>query len=498
MSTIALTTTPDRNDLAAAIRMFQLLIVVCLAGMGWLLPELHVRAEDIIQTQCWGIVVFFIWTVWSWHSLTRVVFDWYLIFVTAAYVFNGGQAFLEVLRLNEQGLLDNEFSAESLMKTLYLVQLSLMALHMGALDGLGRFSKHGNRRINDSTTPQMLTSLRLVGFAMLLVGIPFTAMLLREAISIVLSEGYFSLYQQKAPTGVGAGPRVLASYIIPGVLFLLAASRGSGSTQFFCVAVVVIFACVNTFVGVRHEAAAFMLAFAWLWDRRVRPLNFPLLLSVSAVILLVVFPLVAATRNFRGSDRASIGYLVEELGSINNPAISAVREMGGTMMTVAHTINLVPSSHEYEMGASYFYAMFTLFPNFFWELHPTIARKIPSSWLIWEVDPYTAAEGGGLGYSFIAEAFLNFGWLGTPLMMVVGGYLIGSSVRWADHNRRADRIAALASAGCFLLFYVRAELAVIMRGVVWYTCIPYVAVTILTHAQHAIGHYVQPAAHSSK
>jgi hypothetical protein len=181
-----------------------------------------------------------------------------------------------------------------------------------------------------------------------------------------------------------------------------------------------------------------------------------------------------------------MNHLVEKYTSLENPAIAAVHEMGGSMMTVAHTINLVPASHDFEWGAGYGYALLTLFPNLFWKIHPTVARKIPSAWLIWQVDPYTAEQGGGLGYSFIAEAYLNFGWLGVPIVMLLGGYLVGRGVRWADRSRRADRIAMTAAAACFLVFYVRAELAVVLRGVMWYACFPYFAVVMLNYTQQAL------------
>jgi hypothetical protein len=39
---------------------------------------------------CWTIVGLFLWSIWTWHQLTQSLFDWYVIFLTAATVFNGG------------------------------------------------------------------------------------------------------------------------------------------------------------------------------------------------------------------------------------------------------------------------------------------------------------------------------------------------------------------------------------------------------------------------
>ena len=75
---------------------------------------------------------------------------------------------------------------------------------------------------------------------------------------------------------------------------------------------------------------------------------------------------------------------------------------------------LRPRWRDYEMGVGYAYAISTLFPNLFWKIHPAMEHELPSSWLTWQVDPYTASQGGGLGFSFIAEAYFNFGYIGVP------------------------------------------------------------------------------------
>ncbi len=475
-------------DADAALRCAQLGILAVLAALGWLYPLLNVQPEILLGTQCWTIAGLYFWSVWSWYRVTHRLFDWYLIFLSAAYIFNAGHVFLEVLHLNEFGILDGEFSATTVMQTLYLVQLSLAALHWGALEGVGKLSPAAAGSYVMTVTPaETLVSLRLVGCALLLIAAPFAAMLMIEAMQIVLSGGYFALYQQEMPTGLGAGPKVLSTFLIPGVLFLLAASRESRPLRLSAILIVLGYAAINFFLGVRHEAAVLLVAFAWLWDRQVRPLNITWLLAGGAFTVMVVFPLVAATRNVSGSDRISMEFLIDQFTTLENPAVAAVHEMGGSMNTVAHTLELVPSSHDFEWGAGYGYAWLTLFPNLFWDVHPSIARKIPSSWLIWEVDPYTAEQGGGLGYSFLAEAYLNFGWLGLVPVMIVFGYLGGKAVRWGDQHGHAERAALLAAAFSFLVFFVRAELAVVLRGVIWYAAVPYCAVRILTLTQHALG-----------
>jgi oligosaccharide repeat unit polymerase len=153
------------------------------------------------------------------------------------------------------------------------------------------------------------------------------------------------------------------------------------------------------------------------------------------------------------------------------------------MRTIAYTIELVPRTRNFDYGDSYAYALLTVFPNLFWKIHPTIAHELPSSWITWAVDPATAREGGGLGYSFIAEAYLNFGYIGAPLLMLVGGYLAARFMVWAYRGQRPDRLAFLVCAASFAIFLARAESGVVLRGVIWNSALPFLAASVLAARQ---------------
>ncbi len=151
--------------------------------------------------------------------------------------------------------------------------------------------------------------------------------------------------------------------------------------------------------------------------------------------------------------------------------------MGGSVYTLTHTMTLVPSIRDYDYGASYGYALLTLFPNLFWDLHPTIAAGIPGEWLMWIIEPWAAARGVGLGYSFIAEAYLNFGPLGAAGFLFCFGWAYARFVLWSDQVAYPARMAFVASMAFFFIFIARAELAIIVRGVVWYALVPYLLAT---------------------
>ncbi len=474
---------------SVAVTIIQSLIVTLIIVAGLYPGAVETRPEISLQPLCWAIVGMFLWSVWSWYVVTRSVFDWYLIFLLAATIFNGGQAFLEVLHLNRYGLLDGKFSPDTLMRTLYMVLLALSSFHLGALIA----AKPGGYRRNlfhlDLIAPETVTSMRVVGMVLLLVSVPSVILLTKEAIDVVQTHGYFGLYQVEAASGWPNGiSRALAGFLVAGALLLLAVSRDSVGIRYFTAAIVLIYAVVYFFLGSRHESTAILLATAWVWHRQIRPISPTLLVGCGLGMVFVVFPLISATRDRSGTERASVSFLSEQFGTLESPAVGAIQEMGATMMTVAHTYELVPSSHGFEHGASYGYAVLTLFPNLFWDIHPTIASEIPGEWLTWEVDPEFASQGGGLGYSFIAEAYLNFGWYGVPIIMLIGGLLWGRLVSVVNQSHSPEFAVFIATMANFVLFYARAELAVIIRNAAWYALLPYLAVILLNQLQRANRH----------
>ncbi len=477
---IAAVTTQRREP--SAIPLLQAVFVGLLMLGGLIVPSLDVDAAELVYPLCCLILANGVWSVLSWARITKSWFDCYNLFLIAATLFNGGQACLEVFGLNMGGMLDGQFSPVTLARTLYVVLLGLSAMHLGAVLAAVRAPRRAEAT-NVDLEP-IRSSLRTVGWVLLLVSLPFTALVVREELAVVASGGYFALYQQQAATGLNAGHLVLSICLIPGTLFLLAGATRNPLQRMAAIGVICGYAAVQFYLGVRHEAAILVVEAAWVWHRLVRPIRPALLLGAAAFLIVVVFPLVGAVRNTSGKDRSSFEYLSENFQTINNPLVASISEMGGSMETVAHTLNFVPAERDYEMGVGYAYAISTLFPNLFWKIHPAMEHELPSSWLTWQVDPYTASQGGGLGFSFIAEAYLNFGYIGVPVILFGCGYFLGKLARWS-RGVRPDRVALVATAACFAIFLVRAELAVVLRGLIWYSIGPYLATLWLTRQRTA-------------
>ncbi|MBA3942953.1 MAG: O-antigen polysaccharide polymerase Wzy [Herpetosiphonaceae bacterium] len=469
-----------RSSRYVHVLMIQAGILLLLGGCSLVYSAYSLEAEALIYPACVSLALVSVWSVFSWNVLTKRSFDPYILFIIAAVLFNGGQAFLEIFHLNDQGVLKSAFSSETTLQTLFLVTVCLSTFHFGAILSTLTVRIDDRRREADQETLIALgRNSRRIGVGLVMISSVPALWNLRQALALVISSGYFALYQRDVVTSFAATPQVLAGFLVPGGLFLLASSKNNRSMRLASVALIVMYSATQLFLGSRSAAFLPLFALLWLWHSAIRPLPRSLFIVGGAVLLFVAFPLVAVVRNVTGANRSSVDFLVNAYASIDNPAVSAVSEMGGTMGTIAHTINLVPSYRNYDMGVGYLYALLTAIPNLFWSIHPTIAHGLPSSWLVWTIDPQTAAHGGGLGYSFIAEAYLNFGWLGGPLFLGFIGFLYGKLILWAVPSSNPAKLAMVAVFLSFFLFYVRQEAASQIRSLLWYAVLPYICVNLL-------------------
>jgi oligosaccharide repeat unit polymerase len=455
-----------------ALLMIHLFLLALLAGIGMASSALQTDPQTMLYPVCLVTTLSMAWILWSWCALRGTLLEPYQLFMISAGLFNGGQAILEVFGLNEAGVLAGRVSPDLITPAFFLVTLCIMALHAGALLALKRTGTP--KRLTRNATARCRAT-RMAGWLMLgVAAVPLFA-LLSSSLSLVLDYGYMSLYRREDTVSI---TQALSGFAIPGIVFLLAGSPRRRWTQVFCLVLSAAYTTIYLFLGSRGSAAMGCIAVAWVFERSVRRIPRTVIASL-AICALLIFPLVRETRVMSGRDRLSVSEEIDAFSNIGNPIAYSISEMGHSLITITHTLRLVPSIRNYDDGASYLYAALTIVPNLGWDVHPTIAHGILSDWLIRTVDPVVAAGGGGLGFSFVAEAFLNFGWFGGPLWLGLLGFGLCKIFSLADGDDPAKH-ALVGSFLSFFLIFSRGEAAMVVRGLVWYAVVPYILAELLT------------------
>lgn len=437
--------------------------------------QFPVTSEEGLQIACKFFFLLVIWFFLSWYLLTNRLLDPYLIFLTSAIFFNGGQVILEAFQLNKEGFLNNFFSSEQSLVGVYFVTLGLCAMHFGAILSVffAKINSTQKQILNSQSSNIPIHIVFRVGQILLYISIIPTFLTLIDTVRIVMTGGYSSLYQQEQVTGLGASASILANFIFPGAFFVIAGGHGKSYSRQFAVLLILLYTCTKLVVGSRGAAVMPLLAMLWLWDSSVRPLSKALLLVI-LLLLGVIFPLIGSTRNAQAD--ISIEFLIKSMTDIDNPIIESISEMGGSMKTVVWTMQLVPIVRPFALGMSYLVGILILFPNVFAQgRHPALTMSgydISDFWLVREIDLGFAERGGSFGFSFIAEAYLNFGWAGIIFLGILG-FLYGKFVDWGVRDSDPAKMAVIAIFVSFFLFYARGASEMIFRPFLWYSMLPY-------------------------
>jgi hypothetical protein len=443
------------------------MVVFAIALALLFLPGATAASRISIQACCMLLLLHSVWALWSWRLASGALFDPYVLFLLSATLFNAGLALLEVFGLNSEPVLA-EFPPSVIVRSLLLVLAALAGLHCGAL-----LAFSAGRGAEADEAPASGAALRITGVTLLAVSFVPLLLQLRHVVSVAAAGGYMALYQQDlGAAGTGSAQGIGADVVMPGAYFLLAGSARRRGYRIAALTVLSVYCCTLLFVGYRGHSIMPLISVAWLWERSIRRIRRTHVVAAAVILLSVVFPLVRVTRElWPVSERTSVSAVKSYAEMEDHPAVSTVAEMGGSISTVAHTVELVPAYRPYDLGVGYAYALLTIVPSLFWHRHPSVVRGAPSAWLIETIDPYTATQGGSIGFSFIADAFLNFGAIGVPLFALLMGCGIVRLCQWADG--KMARLAVVATFVPHLLFSARSEIDVLPRPLIWYGLIPY-------------------------
>jgi oligosaccharide repeat unit polymerase len=436
--------------------------------------------EDLLRTFCLLQLALLAWMLLSWRVSAGSLFDPYTLFVFAAAMFHIGQVVLECFHLNQGAMLNNEFPPEILLRTVALVLLSFALLHLGALLGRLGTPRPTSVRVD---SPLDCAIVRYIGWGLFALSVVPAALYLRETVVNTLAGGYFfALFSRQGGTGFAGIESFLAAFLVPSAFFLLADGVRNRSSRILSLLIVVLYGGVFLVIGGRTVAAVSGATYAWMWDRLIGRLPRVLILSTILIGLFVIFPLVAVIRDSHG-DRLSLDFLSQTWSSLDHPASASLKETGGSLSTVAYTVELVPSARDFDKGMSYAMAFLAVIPNLFWDIHPSVAYGTPGNWMMSIVAPDFAAAGGSLGYSFVAEAYYNFGWFG-PLFIAGLGFALGRLVRATANRPERLMYACAANILMPLLWYTRNESSGAVRDILWLGITPLLLSKVLKRMLH--------------
>ncbi|NSL85464.1 O-antigen polysaccharide polymerase Wzy [Chitinophaga sp. Mgbs1] len=424
--------------------------------------------QEFELTLSYLIVIQFAWQSLNFFRLNDTVVSIFYFFLLAGMLFNGGGFFVKIFNPTEYTLMTEITDLAVKRDTIIFVALCFSFLYLGAL----LYLNHGNLKSVKTIVynqPVYIRTFRVVGFALLAVSIVFEMSYMMDSLQVAMANGYYALYGMEKVYGVDSVPKILRDFYIPALYILYWCDVNSGNRRSLLWMIMIFVHCMLLFmIGFRGHSIMPILGFAILYDRCVARINIRKSFIIGAAVLFFVFPLIKNYRN--AADKPTMEAALEYLGD-SFRELAILKEMGSSVKTVGYTQTLVPAERDYAYGSGYFWAMTSIFPNIFTNgKHPAIENAHYSQWLTERVNPHAAAAGGGVGYSFIAEAYMNFSIFGVFFMVLLGYMLVKLDVFVMQKNTRLILAASFTS---FFLMYGRGEFLFVVRSLLWYSIGPY-------------------------
>lgn len=258
--------------------------------------------------------------------------------------------------------------------------------------------------------------------------------------------------------------RLIWSNTLPvaGFIFLLSNKR---LLRYSGYAVLIILFVIYAAMGNRGYAFSILLTAFWLYNFKYRSVRLVtgLLFAFLIVVLVAVFYQLKPLTVQEKLNLSSYTFTFDEL----SPIISLLEEGSATYRSTLYTVQMIPEYKDYDYGGSYVWALSTIIPNIFGDIHPAKLRKNPSIWLTWCITPKAARQGRGYGFSIIAEGYYNFGIIGVVSVMLLVGWFISRLTLVADRSTTNTSTVVLAIILHNLLWGVRNAAESIVRPIVW-------------------------------
>lgn len=316
-----------------------------------------------------------------------------------------------------------------------------------------------------------------IGYWVLVFSIPFYLLVIGQKLAFVALYGYASLYQDISLDAIPSGYKIISYFFLSGVFYLLYASERKSRHEKIALVLLIAHCAVNLIMGYRASTITPVLLL--LYALRIKQFNDPsnvnhkmgkgvvLIIAVSAVLVLFVFPAVRETRNAGGLSTLSASDIFTQ-----NALFETVHDMGKSLQTHIYTKELVPEQYPYRYGYTYIMNLSTALPNLFWARHPAEVYGSLGKWLTKIVDYDFYAFGGSLGYSSVAEAYINFGYFGMIFLPLLFGFVLMSIENKIEYYNSPIAYASFCIVAMYLVSYSRGEFADLVRGFFWYMLIP--------------------------
>jgi oligosaccharide repeat unit polymerase len=382
----------------------------------------------VITTSVW-----FLSYLYASYSYYRSIYLFSTAFLLGLFLFHLGLVYQVAFGVVEAPSWTEGDSGELMERAGWFVYLALCSFGCGAAIGIN-FIRGNSRDIE--ITPQVRKKVNsFLGNQAIGLGIACIIFLIMMiyAYGNVFTYSRAELFNLQVDTrGFG-----LLMMVLPGavILYVLSAQTAFNKIMAYCLAAFVFLFIL--FSGYRSAALFPSMVGAVLWVKSGRKI--PKAVAVSAVVSVLFAISVAGIFRQMGSYDSLTAEKFEQAAG-DAEIGSSITEMGQTLGVLAQVLRLVPEVDQHTYGYSYWTATKHMLPNigittqseesrmavrakaFFHQ--EELVKMAPADWITFRLNRWKFDNGQGVGFSAIAEPYLNFGTFGVIAYFVLLGVVL--------------------------------------------------------------------------
>lgn len=417
----------------------------------------------------------------TWASISKRI-DFYVVFLLCTYLFYYGKYLLILIdRKGYYNDLTTYFGADFLNEVSLFILSCILVMHMSFL--IFTIQLYGKRKIKGTLDKFYInkSGIEIVAWGMFIASFTFTIMILLTNIQNTQQYGY--AYALEA---YYSGHRVerFFSNFLPGAFILLILTYKNTSKIKYIVMLLGVYVVLYFASGSRLQAILLLVTIAIVYEWEFKHITKSGLAKMGMGALLLSFLLVTVS-GIRNNIQNASSFL-DIIKSIqanfvsDNFLIKLINECGFQINSIAIVIDKCPSAMSFNYGLTYLKGIGQLMPNLFWSQNPFMQESTDTLFA-----PYLNGGTFGIGSSYIAEAYYNFGGFSIIFMIVIGGAFALYQRNLNDTYRRKNNFLAkylYLSIPTYALFYVRSDAVGFLRSFTYQSFIPCIAIIIMSTA----------------
>jgi oligosaccharide repeat unit polymerase len=399
----------------------------------------------------------------SWNKITGFYFSPYTIFYAFMIIFNYGQFLMWSLGIHYEG----ELGATTFIR--YMDEVSLLRIemislvcfiffHLGAL--LLTNIKGKKLVLNSFNEDAFFKAMRIVSPIILACSFPVVIYDALINLNIALSSGYSSIYYGSDQSSLNPILKYISYMFFPSLIGTWIGYKFSKKSFYAIGFIFLIYMVVNLLAGDRGSWIYYLVILFWCYINFIKKPKFRTIFK-AILVFAVVISVTSVFVKFReiGFTNITGTEIKEVLGDTQYIFIKPFFEMGQSARVLGIIIqdNL---NETWQYGNSYIAALFSMIlpRNKVWFGYPDFYLD---NWLS---QSYLSLDSYGVGFSIIAEAYLNGGVAWSPFIMMLLGMLIGKTLTIKrDDLLKPDRLFFVLSSLSILAAITRSSVELSLR-----------------------------------